>query len=36
MMTLCGLDGIGANLSMITFLGGGGKLLPEIVITLIV
>jgi hypothetical protein len=33
-ITDCGLDGSGANLSMITFLGGGGRRLPEMVITL--
>ena len=33
-MTDCGLEGSGANRSITTFLGGGGSLLPEIVITL--
>ena len=32
MITDCGLVGSGASLSMITFLGGGGRRLPEIVI----
>lgn len=31
-MTDCGLHGSGAKRSMTTFLGGGGKRLPEIVI----
>ena len=33
MITDCGLAGNGANLSITTFLGGGGILLPEMVIT---
>ncbi|RNA35176.1 hypothetical protein BpHYR1_023981 [Brachionus plicatilis] len=32
-MTDCGLDGRGGRRSMITFLGGGGIRLPEMVIT---
>jgi len=32
MITFCGFDGSGASLSIITFLGGGGRRLPEIVI----
>lgn len=31
-ITFCGLFGIGASLSMTTFLGGGGIRLPEMVI----
>jgi hypothetical protein len=31
-MIACGLAGIGASLSMTTFRGGGGSLLPDIVI----
>jgi len=31
-MTACGLAGTGGSLSTITFLGGGGKRLPVIVI----
>ena len=33
-MIACGLAGMGANLSITTFRGGGGNRLPEIVINL--